>query len=263
MYPVASASMGVSRRGLFTLGFLAGKAEPVDYESATERVVDGWDREGHEPWQRALEPVALELVEAADVHAGDAVLAAAAGDGNLAAAAIAAGAEVEACDLSPRMVELGRERVPRASWLRADVQDMPYPNGAFEAVLSSFGAVLAPRAKRTARELARVAVPGGVVGLTAWTPESLPGRAENLAGRPAGVRSPTDWGIEAIARARFESVLEDVTVQRRTVVLTFPSEDELLAALLRPFGLDDAPALRGCGAQVAAQYLLFLGRRPA
>ena len=255
--------MGVSRRGLFTLGFLAGKSDPVDYEAATERVVDGWDRDGHEPWQRALEPVALELVEAADVHRGDAVLAAAAGDGNLAAAAIAAGAEVEACDLSRHMVELGRERVPRASWLRADVQDMPYPNGAFEAVLSSFGAVLAPRAKRTARELARVTAPGGVVGLTAWTPQSLPGRAEQLVARPEGVRSPTDWGIEQVARYRFESLLEDVTVQIRTIMLTFPSEDALIAALLRPHGLDDAPALRGCGAQVAARYLLLLGRRPA
>jgi SAM-dependent methyltransferase len=254
--------MGVSRRGLFSLDFLASKRDPVDYEAATDRVIEGWDREGHEPWQRALEPVALELVEAAGVQRGDAALAAAAGDGNLAAAALAAGAEVEACDLSRPMVELGRERVPRANWLRADVQELPYPSGAFEAVLSSFGAVLAPRARRTARELARVTAPGGVVGLTAWTPESLPGRAENLVARPEGVRSPTDWGVEPIARARFESVLEDVTVQQRTIVLMFPSEDELLAALLRPLGLDDAPALRGCGAQVPAPYLLVRGRKP-
>jgi SAM-dependent methyltransferase len=251
--------MGVSRRGLFTLGFLPGRTETVDYATATEQVIEGWDRDGHEPWQRALEPVALELVEAADVHRGDAVLAAAAGDGNVAAAALAAGAEVEASDLSREMVARGRERVPRANWLRADVQELPYPNGAFEAVLSSFGAVLAPRARRTARELARVAAPGGVVGLTAWTPDSLPGRAESLVARPDGVRSPTDWGIEQVARHRFESVLEDVTVQRRTVVLTFPSEDALLAALLRPFGLTDAPALRGCGGQVAAPYLLVRG----
>lgn len=254
--------MSVSRRGLFTLGFLAAKRDPVDYEAATDRVVAGWDRDGHEPWQRALEPVALELVEAADVHRGDAVLAAAAGDGNIAAAAIATGAEVEACDLSGPMVERGRERVPRAHWLRADVQELPYPNGAFDAVLSSFGAVLAPRARRTARELARVTAPGGVVGLTAWTPDSLPGRAERLAARPAGVRSPTDWGIAEVARHRFESLLEDVTVQIRTILLTFPSEDALLAALTRPHGLTDAADLRGGGAQVAAQYLLLLGRRP-
>jgi SAM-dependent methyltransferase len=253
--------MGVSRRGLFTLDFLAGGRESVDYEAATARVVAGWDADGHEAWQRALEPVALELVEAAGVQRGQDVLAAAAGDGNVAAAALAAGAVVEASDLSGPMVARGRERVPRASWLRADVQELPYPEAMFDAALSSFGAVLAPRAKRTARELARVTKPGGVVGLTAWTPESLPGRAENLVARPDGVRSPTDWGIEAIARARFESLLEDVVIQTRTIVLTFGAEEELLAALLRPHGLGDAPALRGCGASVAARYLLVRGQR--
>ena len=255
--------MGVSRRGLFTLGFLAGKAESVDHEAATDAVVAGWnDVDGNDAWQRTLEPVALELVEAAGVGSGDSVLAAAAGDGNLAAAAIAAGATVEACDLSRPMVWRGRERVPRANWLRADVQALPYPAAMFDTALSSFGAVLAPRAKRTARELVRVTRPHGVVGLTAWTPDSLPGRAEALAARPEGVRLPTDWGREEVARARFESLLEDVTVQYRTVLLTFPDEDALLAAVLRPHGLADAPSLRGCGAQVAARYLLVRGRRP-
>jgi ubiquinone/menaquinone biosynthesis C-methylase UbiE len=253
--------MGVSRRGLFTLGFLSRDREEVDYERASHRVVAGWDREGHEALLRALEPVALELVEAAGVGHGDAVLAAAAADGNVAAAALAAGAEVEACDLSRAMVARGRERVSRANWLYADVQDMPYPNGAFDHVLSAFGAVLAPRAKRTARELARVCAPGGTVALTAWTPDSLPGRVERLAPRPPGVRSPTEWGREHVARARFEPVLEDVTVQFRTILLDFPDEDALLRALLRPHDLDEAPELRGCGASVGAQYLLVRGRR--
>ena len=101
------------------------------------------------------------------------------------------------------------------------MQELPYPAARFDAVLSSFGAVLAPRAKRTARELVRVTRPRGVVGLTAWTPDSLPGRAEALAERQDGVRLPTDWAIEEVARARFESLLEDVTVQYRTVLLTF------------------------------------------
>ena len=253
--------MGVSRRGLFTLGFLGRERDEVDYQSASDRVVAGWERGGHEPLMRALEPVALELVEAAGVGPGDAVLAAAAADGNVPAAALAAGAEVEACDLSLAMVARGRARVPRASWLRADVQDLPYPDGAFDHVLSSFGAVLAPRPKRAARELVRVCARGGTVAITAWTPGSLPGRVEGLVHRPEGVRSPADWGREAVARRRFESLLEDVIVQTRTIVLTFPDEDALLAALLRPHGLDDAPALRGCGAQVRAQYLLVRGRR--
>jgi SAM-dependent methyltransferase len=254
--------MEVSRRGLFRLSFLAGARETVDYEAATDRVVAGWDAEGHEPWQRALEPVALELVEAAGVQRGEDVLAAAAGDGNVAAAALAAGAVVEACDLSRPMVWRGRERVPRANWRRADVQELPYSAGAFDAVLSSFGAVLAPRVKQTARELVRVARPGGVVALTAWTPDSLPGRAERLAPRPEGVRSPADWGREEVARKRFASLLEDVVVQIRTIMLTFASEEQLLAALLRPHGIEDAGELRGCGAQVPARYLLLVGHRP-
>jgi SAM-dependent methyltransferase len=254
--------MGVSRRGLFTLGFLARDQVEIDYEGASQRVIDGWDRDGHDPLMRALEPVALELVEAAGVGHGDAVLAAAAADGNVPAAALAAGAEVEACDLSWAMVSRGRERVRRANWLYADVQDLPYPNGAFDHVLSSFGAVLAPRPKRTARELARVCAPGGTVALTAWTPGSLPGQIENLVPRPEGVRSPTDWGLEAVARRRFESLLEDVTVQTRTIMLSFGSEEALLAALLRPHRLEEAQHLRGCGAEVAARYLLVRGRRP-
>jgi SAM-dependent methyltransferase len=255
--------MGVSRRGLFTLGFLAGGREEVDYRAATESVVAGWEQDGHEPWLRALEPVALELVEAAGVGGGHAVLAAAAADGNVAAAALAAGARVEACDLSPAMVARGRERVPRANWLKVDVQDMPYPSGAFDVVLSSFGAVLAPRPKRTIRELARVCAPGGTVALTAWTPASLPGRAEDLAPRPAGVRSPADWGRDEVARTRFESCLEDATIQTRAVLLSFESEDALLDALLLPHGGVDPRALRGCGSQVFAQYLLVRGRKPA
>jgi SAM-dependent methyltransferase len=253
--------MGVSRRGLFKLGFLARDRDEVDYEGASDRVVAGWEQDGHEPLLRALEPVALELVEAAGVGHGDAVLAAAVADGNVAAAALAAGAEVEACDLSWAMVARGRERIPRANWMHADVQDLPYPNGVFDYVLSAFGAVLAPRAKRTARELARVCAPGGTVALTAWTPDSLPGRVEDLVPRPDGVRSPTDWGRDEIARRRLEPILEGVTIQTRTIVLSLPSEDELLAAFLRPHGLDDAPGLRGCGAEVSARYLLIRGRR--
>ena len=58
------------------------------------------------------------------------------------------------------MVTRGRARVPRAGWVRADVQDLPYPAAGSTAVLSSLGATLAPRARRTARELVRVTAPG-------------------------------------------------------------------------------------------------------
>jgi SAM-dependent methyltransferase len=253
----------VSRRDLFGFGFLARARAEIDYEAITERVGNGWERDGHEPLLRALEPVAATLVEAAAVERGTRVLDAAAGDGNVAAAALARGAEVQACDLARTMVTRGRERVPRAGWLRADVQELPYPAAGFDAVLSSLGAVLAPRARRTVRELVRVARPRGVVALTAWLPNSLPGQVERLARFPAGVRSPADWGIEEVARKRLEPLLEDLELQTHSVRLVFEDEDALLAALLRPLGLDAAPELRGHGAATDAGYLLAIGRRPA
>ena len=253
---------GVSRRDLFGLGFLARARANIDYEAATERAENAWDGDDHEALLRALEPMAATLVEAAGIKRGMTVLDAAAGDGNVAAAAIARGAEVQACDISRAMVARGRERVPRASWLRGDVQDLPYPAAGFAAVLSSVGAVLAPRARRTARELVRVTRPGGIVALTAWQPNSLPGRIERLAPLPEGVRSPAEWGREDIARERLEPLLDDLVLETHTVRLAFADEDALLAALLRPTGLDDRPDLRGYGAACDAGYLLAIGRRP-
>ena len=101
------------------------------------------------------------------------------------------------------------------------------------------------------------------MALTAWQPNSLPGRIERLAPLPEGVRSPADWGSEDVARERLESLLDDVEIETHTVRLTFADEDALLAALLRPHGLDDAPDLRGYGAACDAGYLLAIGRRPA
>jgi hypothetical protein len=260
----------VSRRALLGLGARDG----VDYDGVTARVRAGWERDGNEPLQRALEPAAATLVQLAGVQAGDRVLVAAAGDGNVAAAALALGAEVDACDLAPAMVARGRARVPLARWIEADVQRLPYPDDTFDSVLSCFGAVLAPRARRTARELVRVTRRGGVVGLTAWVPKGLPGRLDELLDWPEGVRAPSDWGRQEVARQRLEPLLDELELRTRTVQLTFADADAFFDALLRPYDLD--PALRpqidrllaSCnnatvGVEIDARYLLVTGRRPA
>jgi SAM-dependent methyltransferase len=270
----------MSRRSLLRLG-LVTRSEP-DFEAATERVRAGWERDGHEPLLRALEPAAEVLVELAGVQPGQRVLDVAAGDGNLAAAALARGADVDTCDLAPPMAARGRARLPDARWRVADAQALPYLDETFDAVLSSFGAVLAPRARRAARELVRVARPGGVVGLTAWIPRGLPGRmdelVEQVAPLPDGVRPPSDWGVQAIARERLEPLLTDLGLRTRTVRLSFPDADAFFAALMGPEPLDTdqreaiRPAFDGVlascngapgGVKVDARYLVAIGRRPA
>jgi SAM-dependent methyltransferase len=277
----------ISRRSLFGLGLSARAREDIDYDGVTERVREGWARDGHEPLLRAIEPVAQVLVELADVGPGQRVLDAAAGDGNVAAAALALGAEVDACDIAT--ADRGRARCPDARWRLADVQELPYEDGAFDAVLSSFGAALAPRVRRTVRELVRVVRPGGVLALTWWVPRGLPGRMDELveqhAPLPDGVRSPADWGVQAIVRQRLEPLLEDLELRMRTVPLSFTDADAFFGALVRSTPLDagqraairppfdellascnNAPPPPGDAprpVQVDARYLIALGRRPA
>lgn len=281
----------VSRRDLLRLGRGPLFREDVDYEAAASRVRDEWAGADRTAWLRAIEPVASVLVEVAGVHPGWRVLDAATGDGNVALAAAAAGADVDACDFTPAMVARARERArsgaggaaaaggadeaggaaelaPAARVSLADVQALTYPDGTFDAVLSAFGFALAPRALRTARELVRVCKPGGVVALAAWVPRGLPGGLFEHLPRPAGVPSPGLWGHEPRVRERLEPLLDALEVRTRSVTLAFESPDALCAQLTaeaRPAfdALLAAGNHRPPAAVVGARYLIIRGvRRP-
>jgi 2-polyprenyl-3-methyl-5-hydroxy-6-metoxy-1,4-benzoquinol methylase len=275
----------VSRRSLLRIPRTSAAAREIDFDSAHERVLRGWESGPHERLLRAIEPAAEVLVGLAGLTPGEQVLDAAAGDGNLSRSAARAGAEVYACDLSPSMVERGRARGEaegrQVAWRVADVQDLPYPDEHFDAVLSSFGAAHAPRALRTASELVRVARRGARVGITAWVPRGLPGRLDELidavAPLPDGVPLPSTWGREEVVRRRLGPLLEALEVRTRTLRLTWDTPELAFEALAAPYALDSAeraalrPAfdrlLASCndrppGVELSARYLIALGRRP-
>jgi SAM-dependent methyltransferase len=176
-----------------------------------------------------LQPAADVLVAAAGVAPGERVLDVAAGTGNVAAAAAAAGAEVTASDLSPAMVELGRERTRglAVEWVEADAQDLPFPDGAFDRTLSAFGAMFAPDPERTAAELVRVTRRGGVVGMANWIPEGAPAAVTELFVRrlpQAPSAMAEHWGDPERVRAFFGPEVA-LRTERRALRWTYPDAE--------------------------------------
>jgi SAM-dependent methyltransferase len=193
---------------------------------------------------RRFEGVAEEVVAAAGIGAGDRVLDVAAGNGNVATVAARAGADVTASDFTPELVAAGRVRTAGlgldVQWDEADAEDLPYPDASFDAVTSAFGLMFAPRPEVATAEAFRVVRPGGIVAVTAWTPDGFTGQVTALMGEylpaPLAAARPIDWGIETTVRARMAAHAESVELARGAVTWTFASLEEGMAWLELNFG---------------------------
>jgi SAM-dependent methyltransferase len=239
----------LSRRSLLRLDFKRRPPRP-DPEPVKAAIAERW-RAGGDSLLRAWAPLAPVLCDAAEVEPGMRVLDAATGDGNVALEALRRGAVVRGVDLAPAQVDRARDRAEAAglggSWGFADVEDLPGADGSYDVVLSAYGATLAPRPRRTARELLRVLRPGGLLVLAAPGPYSLFGHVLDLAqdgpaARPRGLPSPAAWGREDVARERILAVAPDTEVEIRDhrLSLVFHSELDAWMAHAGPFGLPES-----------------------
>lgn len=192
-----------------------------------------WSAGDYAVTARRFEGVARELVAACGLGPGMRALDVAAGNGNVALAIAAAGASPEACDLTPALVEAGKERCDglgewEIPWTVADAEQLPYSSGRFDAVLSVFGLVFAPRPEVAIAEAFRVTRSRGCVGFAAWTHGSAAASFGEVAGRyfpePADPPPPpNDWGDEEICRARLAPWATDVRFELDSVLWSWPS----------------------------------------
>jgi SAM-dependent methyltransferase len=166
------------------------------------------------------------LVEACGVRPGDRVLDIAAGSGNAAVPAALAGATVTAADLTPELLESGRQNAARlgleVDWREADAEALPFADGEFDTVLSCVGVMFAPHHQVAAGELIRVCRPGGVIGLVSWTPDGFIGQLfatmkPYVSPPPPGVQPPPLWGNERHVRTLLGGSAVGIDVRRRTV----------------------------------------------
>jgi SAM-dependent methyltransferase len=146
-----------------------------------------WGRGRYERTAAELEPVAERVVAMASVGRGDRFLDVACGTGNAALIAARAGAAVTGVDLSPRLVDVARERAEgaglEATFAVGDAAALPFDDAAFDIAVSIFGVIFAPDAERAFGELVRVLRPGGRAFVTAWLPEGAMFNAIGVVGR--------------------------------------------------------------------------------
>jgi SAM-dependent methyltransferase len=169
-----------------------------------------------------------ELVRASGVRAGDRVLDVAAGSGNAAIAAAAAGAIVTASDLTPELFDAGRriaaERGVEVEWVEADAEALPFADNGFDVVMSCVGAMFAPHHQAAADELLRVCRPGGTIGMINWTPEGFIGKLfatmqPYAPPAPPGASPAPLWGDESHVRELLGERVTRVQMRREAVVM--------------------------------------------
>ena len=172
------------------------------------------------------------LVAGLGVEPGMHILDLGCGDGTTALPAARRGAYVLGVDIAANLVAAGNARAAQAglSNLRFRQGDATNLAGVaddkFDLVVSIFGAMFAPDPYAAAREMVRVARPGGRIVMGNWIPGDPTLVAQILKissafspAPPPGFISPMLWGHEAEVRARFVAAGidgDDVKFERRT-----------------------------------------------
>src|SRR5689334_21762964 len=154
-------------------------AQP-DFEALKTRQQAAWSSGDYAVVGTTLQIVGENLCEALDLRAGQRVLDVAAGNGNVSLAAARRWCNVIATDYVPLLLDRARERAEAERldihFREADAEALPFLNGAFDAVVSTFGVMFTPDQPQAAAEMIRVCKRGVKIGLANWTPEGFIGQ---------------------------------------------------------------------------------------
>ena len=196
---------------------------------------------------------AAEFVNRLGLQPGMKVLDVACGTGNTTLPAAKTGATVTGVDLAPNLVEQARENAEaaglNAKFDEGDAEALSYADASFDAVLTMFGAMFAPRPELVAAELKRVCRPGGFIAMANWTPRGFIGQMFKTAAAhvppPPGMTSPVLWGVEETVRERFSEGISKVDTRLQKVAWVFPFSP---ADVVEHFRLYYGPTQKAFGA---------------
>ncbi|HEY0462261.1 MAG TPA: class I SAM-dependent methyltransferase [Pyrinomonadaceae bacterium] len=173
---------------------------------------------------------AAEFVERLNLKPGMTVLDVACGTGNQSIPAARSGALVTGIDIAPNLLEEAQKWAENEGleirFDEGDAENLPYRDAGFDAVVSMFGAMFAPRPERVTSELLRVCRAGGLVALANWTPAGFVGQMFKTTGKhvapPAAMPSPLLWGDEKTVRERLGDRVSQITFKEQFISFKFP-----------------------------------------
>jgi ubiquinone/menaquinone biosynthesis C-methylase UbiE len=218
-------------------------AQP-DLEALKIRQQATWSSGDYAVVGTTLQIVGESLCEALDVRSGQNVLDVAAGNGNASLAAARRWCEVVATDYVPALLDRARERADAErldiEFRVADAEALPFPDGRFDVVLSTFGVMFTADQERAAAELVRVCKRGGRIGLANWTPDGFIGHVFKTVGKhlppAAGVKSPVLWGTRTRIAELFEPHATSVTTAQRSFAFRYRSAEHWLKVFKGYYG---------------------------
>ncbi|TML29325.1 MAG: bifunctional demethylmenaquinone methyltransferase/2-methoxy-6-polyprenyl-1,4-benzoquinol methylase UbiE [Actinobacteria bacterium] len=169
------------------------------------------------------------------VQAGDLVLDACCGTGDLAIADARAGGRVTGIDFSERMLDRARRKAPEFDWVTGDLLALPFPDASFDGATVGFGVRNVEDLERGLHELRRVLRTGGRVGILEIT-------------RPRGFLAP------------FYRLWFDGVIPLLGKLLPGGSAYTYLPASVRRFpGPDELSALMASAGFASVRYRTFAG----
>jgi ubiquinone/menaquinone biosynthesis C-methylase UbiE len=192
-----------------------------------------------------------ELVEKLGVTEGMKVLDLGCGDGTTAIPEAQRGAEVLGVDISSPLVEAGNARaeelgLANVRFQEGDATDLSdLDDESFDLVVSIFGAMFAPDPFAVAREMVRVARPGGRIVMGNWIPNDptlvaqiLKISASYSPPPPEGFVSPVTWGVAEHVVERFTEAgvpEERISCERDTWTFDYDGTPAELVAIFRDY----------------------------
>jgi SAM-dependent methyltransferase len=215
----------------------------TDITVLKSRLRDTWMAGDFGQIARYTARAAEEFVSRLNIAPAMTVLDVACGTGNSAIPEARAGARVTGVDIAPNLLEQARARAAeeglQIDFREGDAEHLAFPDASFDAVVTMFGAMFAPRPQLVAAEMLRVCRPGGMIAMANWTPEGFVGQMFKLTAKhvppPADVPPPVLWGDEATVKERLGDGVKELKFGRIMCDFDYPFPPAEVVELFRQY----------------------------